>query len=137
MMTLRLNSAARAQALTLALSSTTPGEAAELHPIWLKEPRLIADAEELDNAVLNVTRAANACRPRDLKAALHCECGAGDELATLKRNLGRVAASHPDWDAPDTVVTYRRDPNGPWTSLNLPAVRRMIALCTGTTTGTR
>jgi len=116
-------------ALTLVFSPVAAAEAAELHAIWLQDPNLIADADRLDFAILSVTRNISTCKPQGLNATLRCGCGASNELATLKTALGRMATAHPEWDQPDTVVTYRKDPNGSWTSINLSAVRQMIAFC--------
>jgi hypothetical protein len=122
--------------ITLILMVCAKGTAAPASPaiapfrtVWLKDTRSISDAMAVNSAIDVLMGHAGSCHARGLEAALSCACNATADLSRLKAVYRQTALRHPDWNEPNTIVTYKNSANGHFISLNFAATDGMIARC--------
>ena len=97
--------------------------------ITLSDRQTIAEAMRVNAAIDAMLSAAGSCRAHGLEAAISCACNSRADFDRLKAAYHQTASTHPDWNEPDTIVSYKNPTNGHFISLNFAALSGMIGRC--------
>jgi hypothetical protein len=114
---------------TQAQGAAVAHESGRFRSIALKDARAISEAMSVNSAIDAMVRVAASCHVRGMEAALTCACNATGDLNKLKTVYRQTARKHPDWNEPNTVVSYVNPANGHSISLNFSALSAMIDRC--------
>jgi hypothetical protein len=114
---------------TQAHGATVAQERGPFRAIALKDARAISEAMSVNSAIDAMMKVAASCHAQGMKAALSCACSSTSDLDKLKTVYRQTALKHPDWDKPNTVVSYVNPANGHSISLNFSALSAMIGRC--------
>lgn len=117
--------AALGQGLGVGAAAQSPA----FRTITLRDPPIIAEAMSLNTAIDTVMAVAASCHAQSIEAAIACGCAETQNINRLSTVYHQLAASHPDWNRPKTIVSYENPANGHWISLNFSAVSQMLANC--------